>query len=224
MGWLPGSGCVLWHQMDEREGERVYDLSGFENHGARYGAIWKRGKIGFALSFDGVDDYVEVPDSPSLDITGEVTVEARIFPRKLDVFGGGISKGDTQIFRDTNYYLEIAYGGFRWGGGDGTNEVIVRSNPKATNQWYHVIGVMKDNQWPELYVNTIYDVAVREGTPIILTPNNLILVIGRAAAYYSDSIIDEVRIYNRALSVKEIKARYWYGIIPSLRVPPVAVR
>jgi len=40
------------------------------------GPVWVDGKYGYALNFDGVDDYVEVPDSDSLDITDEITLEA----------------------------------------------------------------------------------------------------------------------------------------------------
>jgi len=231
----PGScmtkGLVGYWSFDEGSGNIAYDASGNGNHGTIYGAKWsqgalapsKSGAFGTGLSFDGVDDYVEVPDSASLDITKEVTVEAWIYPRKLDVYGGGISKGDSQLFWKNNYYLEIGYGGFRWGGGDGTNEVIVWSSSKAKNQWYHVVGVMRDNELPKLYVNGIYDVSGSSGTGVTLTTNNINLFIGKASSYYSNAIIDEVRIYNRALSENEIRYHYNHTL-PKGALSPLAMK
>jgi len=70
----------LWFNFATLEGLRVYDQSGKENHGTIYGARWLRGPIGGRLSFDGVDDKVDVPDDPSLDLTDEMTLEAFVKP------------------------------------------------------------------------------------------------------------------------------------------------
>lgn len=57
-----------WH-FDEGSGTIAKDESGSGNDGAIYGAKWVEGKFGKALEFDGVDDYVKVPDDDSLDVT-----------------------------------------------------------------------------------------------------------------------------------------------------------
>jgi hypothetical protein len=60
------------------------DSSGYGNDGTIYGATFVGGKFGKALSFDGVDDYVEVPDSPQLSGSGkDLTVEAWIKQDRL---------------------------------------------------------------------------------------------------------------------------------------------
>jgi len=66
-----------WH-FDENLGTTAYDTSGNNNDGAINGATWTTGKFGSALSFDGENDYVEVPHSASLDITSKEawTIEA----------------------------------------------------------------------------------------------------------------------------------------------------
>jgi hypothetical protein len=70
-----------WH-FDEGEGSVLKDSSGNGNDGVIYGAIWVDGKYGGALSFDGVDDYVEVPDAPQLSGGGkDLTIEAWIKKR-----------------------------------------------------------------------------------------------------------------------------------------------
>ena len=68
---------ACWH-MDEGEGSVIYDTSGNGNDGTIYGATWTDGKFGKALSFDGENDYVKIPDSASLDITDEITIEVRV--------------------------------------------------------------------------------------------------------------------------------------------------
>jgi len=65
----PDQSCILYLPLDEGAGGTAYDKSGYDNNGTIYGATWMDGKYGKALSFDGVDDYVEVADSASLDIT-----------------------------------------------------------------------------------------------------------------------------------------------------------
>ena len=61
-------------------GDVLYDFSGRGNHGEINKAVWRDGSYGWALEFDEtVDDYANISDDPSLDITGEVTVEAWIY-------------------------------------------------------------------------------------------------------------------------------------------------
>ncbi len=52
------------------------DSSSNENHGTIYGATFVDGEFEQALQFDGIDDYVNIPDDPSLDISGDITLEA----------------------------------------------------------------------------------------------------------------------------------------------------
>jgi len=59
-------------------GDHLHDFSPYRIHGTINGAKWVDGRYGWALSFDGVDDYVKVPDSDSLDITDEITMTAWI--------------------------------------------------------------------------------------------------------------------------------------------------
>ena len=71
---------VLWISGRNRTGNsKILDLSKKGNHGNIVGASWANTPLGHsALSFDGVDDYVEVPNDASLDITNAITIEAWI--------------------------------------------------------------------------------------------------------------------------------------------------
>lgn len=68
----------IWH-FDEDSGDTVYDSSGNNNHGRKYGAIRVNGMNGTnGLEFDGLDDYVYVPYSHGLNIQRNVSIEAWI--------------------------------------------------------------------------------------------------------------------------------------------------
>ncbi len=92
-GWFGGGGSIpedtmtrglagYWN-FDEGSGQNVYDATGYGNDGTLASSTdssdedptWETGKVGGALEFDGVDDYVKIPDSASLDITGAITIE-----------------------------------------------------------------------------------------------------------------------------------------------------
>jgi len=226
MGWLPGSGCALWLQMDERQGNTAYDLSGNNNHGTIYGAIWRRGKIGYCLSFDGVDDYVNCGADPSLDITDKITIEVWIKPRAL-TWGHIVVKPAAATWAapwseyclrhdaDLEIHFQVNLTGDWW--------VDVVRTPDWTltlNEWAHVVGVY-DGSTSAIYLNGSMVVSEPRTGVIGTSPYPLTLGATHAEAPTElyDGFIDEARIYNRALSIEEIKAHYWYGIIPALKPP-----
>jgi len=232
MGWLPGSGCVLWLQMDERQGSIAYDLSGYNNHGTIYGPTWQRGKIGYALNFDGVDDYVDCGADPSLDITEAITIELWFKVTRKPVIGVGT---DDQQFIIKGWGDEpatwLAYAAALQGPSRAKPGLGVFALADTTGRW-HITwtdGILDDGNWHHLIgiwdgtVQKIYVDSVEQadkkpwsGQLRISTMN---LLVG--ALYGPDRVLnglmDEVRLYNRALSVEEIKAHYWYGLIPALR-------
>lgn len=62
-------------RFDEGGGTTATDSSGWDNHGTIYGASYVSGHSNTALSFDGSNDYVAIPDDPSLDVTGDLSIE-----------------------------------------------------------------------------------------------------------------------------------------------------
>jgi len=219
MGWLPGSGCALWLQMDERQGNTAYDLSGNNNHGTIYGATWGRGKIGYCLSFDGVDDYVNCGADPSLNITDKLTVELWVKHDTVELQQMYLARwGESWYFQNLlGRRLELALIGAT---------TAYRRTPYYLTElgWHHIVGVY-DGTVPEarIYYDAKRVDSDAESAGIIppsLNPTTRPLLIGNYQNnLWMDGLIDEVRIYNRVLSVKEIEAHYWYGIIPAVRPP-----
>ncbi len=164
-------------------------------------------KFGNALVFDGVNDYVNISDSASLDITQAITLEAWFKTDSLGKFHTLISKGADDAYnlrvRDTNvtqFYLNAS---------DGTSINAQSTNTISANTWYHIVGTY-DGSTAKLYVNAA-EWASASATKTINT-NNVSLWIGERtdswASGWTNGIIDDVKIYSRALSPDEVKQHY----------------
>jgi uncharacterized repeat protein (TIGR01451 family) len=201
-----------WH-FDEGSGSVLADSSGNGNDGVIHGATWVEGKYGKALSFDGVNDYVEVPDSPSLDITDTITIEAWVEPAStIQDSGAAICTKGTGAGGES-WNLDIISDGFRFmrRQNDGASYIKAVSGTFSSVQWYHLVGVV-DGGHILIYVNGVKTTGNSYTRSFDI--NDHIVSIGsrqhRSGAYdlNFNGIIDETRIYNRALTADEIKSHY----------------
>lgn len=198
-----------WH-FDEGSGDIAFDEIRNKNDGAVYGATWVDGKVGSALSFNGVDNYVEVGDDSSFDLT-DITVEVWAKASLLDAdqhrhiitkdSGTGASDNEFQIrYNKFNQKWEFwVSNGVNWDKGESNNVA-------QEGTWYNLVG-RYDSSINEisLFVNGIKQTTTGTISSIQLTDNPI--QIGRQSTFSPTSfngIIDEVRIYNRALSADEI--------------------
>ena len=204
-------GLVAYWSFDEGTGNTVYDLSGNGNHGTIHGATWTQGKFGKALSFDGVDDYVDCGNDESLNITDEITIEAWV-KRAGDFPTNNIGN----IVWRHNYgartgYRLFAYtnGRVRFAVGNGSNIYYAGTGyPLSTiGEWVHVVGVF-DGSYVKLYINGQFNDEVQFSGSFVEADCNLLISQG---AETFNGTIDEVRIYNRALSEEEIRYHYNHG-------------
>ncbi|MCK4625156.1 MAG: VCBS repeat-containing protein [Phycisphaerae bacterium] len=206
---LSNVDLVAYWSFDDGTAE---DQSGFGNHGTIFGATPVVGVSGQALYFDGVDDFVEVPDADILDIDGNITLSAWAYLESMPSYGVFVSKGDDQ----TNFaYLLGAGSGYDNGcvsfqvANSGDDRRDLRStDPLNSYRWYHIVGVR------EGLTMTVYVDGVPAGTGDCfsdgLRANDLTLRIGwyRLDYTFFHGILDEVRIHNRALSETEVQALY----------------
>ena len=210
-------GLVLWLKFNEGSGNIAYDSSFYNNHGTICGATWTDGKFGKALRFDGVDDYVDCGDIDAIDGATEITVTAWVkwggtvgglidpqeFHRKQNVyaFGGG--------WKDHKAKFWIYDSAWR-NSGDSVTDI-------DDGNWHFIVGVY-DGEYLRLYVDGVEESNVYLGATT-LNANSEPVIIGssRRTAEFWNGIIDEVRIYNRALSENEIKMLYYnrIGAVPS---------
>ena len=190
---------------DEGSGTVVNDASGNGNNGTISGATWTTsGKYGNALTFNGTSALVTINNAPSLQLTSAMTLEAWVYPTTVNsTWRDVIYKGND------NYYLEGTssnsahpVAGAILGG---VYAEAIGPNALTANTWAHLAATY-DGATMRLYVNG-GQVASRAQTGAIATSTNP-LQIGGDTFYgqYFAGLIDEVRIYNQALSVAEIQS------------------
>lgn len=205
----PSSLMARW-TLDEGGGASAGDSSGNGNHGALVnGPAWSAGNRGGALNFDGVDDRVQVPDSASLDLAGQGTIAAWIFPRSLPdgyaavvekMAGGGQGAGYQLLLGASNTAsLWLMSGGT-------SSSLDSDANLFALNTWTH-IAVTWDGTSVRFYRNGQAFGAAR-AQPRNAAANTLPLVLGLDTGYTGrlNGLLDDVQLYNRALNLSEIQA------------------
>jgi hypothetical protein len=211
----PTSGLVAAYSFNEGTGTTAADASGTGNTGTLTDATWTTaGKYGGALSFDGSSALVSVLDAPSLHLSTAMTLEAWVKPSAvIDGWSDVIYKGD-----DT-YFLE----GIPAVGGTFGSTWDETSGPAAlsVNTWTHLAGTY-DGVMLRLYVNGI-QVSSQTQTGNLATSSDP-LQIGGDSIYgqYFEGTIDEVRVYNVALTATQIQHDMntpidTVGLMPALR-------
>jgi chitodextrinase len=189
---------------DEGTGTTVTDLSGYGNNGTVTNATWSAsGKFGKALTFNGTSAVVTVPNSASLQLTSGMTVEAWVYPT-----GTNTGWRDVIYKADDNYYLEASTSNGTPGIGivvGGQHTEAITPTPLAANTWTF-LSATYDGTTLRMYVNGT-QVGSQPVTGPIVTSNNP-LQIGGDSLYgqYFSGMIDEVRVYNTALSPAQIQA------------------
>jgi len=180
--------------------------------------IWVKGKYGSALSFDGVNDYVNDSHIPQLDNNASFTIsfwmnqsssnpcEISIVKETIgepgtgNLFSVGTSGSSNAEFLPNRVMFEI------WNGPGGQNNYfgnIVLQN----NVWYYLSYVFDaNNSNLIMYINGTLEsqISYNKGTPVATQ----YLTIGRgfgSCQGYFNGILDEVRIWNRTLSQAEIQ-------------------
>jgi len=207
----PTSGLIGYWKFDEGSGNVANDNSGMGNHGTIYGAFWTEGMVRKALSFDGVDDYVYVPHSSSLnDYSQGLTLMAWIKTDNVSKFKQMIiEKGNGTGYFGTDYALDLLEDNLFFGIGGSEQWVVYVVLPDILkpNEWYHVAGTWNRTNWA-IYINGQLKAQGENfsNSPLNFTDNPL--YVGQVGNYYwtfFNGIIDEPRIYNRGLTADEIK-------------------
>ncbi|MFZ8829993.1 MAG: LamG domain-containing protein [Candidatus Aenigmatarchaeota archaeon] len=219
------SNLVLYLTFDEGSGSIVYDYSGNKNNGTLYNGsnvcsnpptsgcpTWVDGKFGKALSFDGIDDYVIIGDVFGFEGNATFSVVFWVFDRGFDgKWARLVSKEKIATPRqgwlvvraasENKYKLE------RWRDGVG-DAVSIYYTP---NQW-NFIAFTYNGSHMRGYLNGAL-ISISPST-LSLIPTGTPLTIGKISdgAEFFNGTIDELLIYNKALSEEEIKLLYQEGL------------
>ncbi|MCX6928212.1 MAG: immunoglobulin domain-containing protein, partial [Verrucomicrobia bacterium] len=209
----PPSGLVGWWRGESNAWDQLGVNPGMLRNGAGFGA----GAVGQAFNLNGTSQYVEVPNSASLNPTGSISVEAWIYPRvPLNSTAPIIKKAGEGTATQDGYRLEF-YGtsGVRFGVylNGGRQWVQTATAPIYLNQWSHYVGVFNGTNL-SLYVN-----GALAGSPVAapgqIVPSGNNLQIGHDPSIttrYFNGLIDEASVYNTALSAAQVQAIYLAGM------------
>jgi len=200
---------VAYWTFDEGSGDIIYDSSGNDNHGTISGAQWDIGKYGNALQFNGQDSYVEVPNSDSLEIDTNVSIASWIYWIDAgDGWQGILSKGP-MTGPGENYSLFVNRDGrffhFVLALDVGRVQQNSPNDSVVSDEWQHVCCTW-DGSVTKIYING--EVAIEMDQVATIIPSELPLRIGHreSSSHYWNGIIDEVRIYDHALTEAEVLA------------------
>ncbi|MDZ7959418.1 MAG: LamG-like jellyroll fold domain-containing protein [Aulosira sp. DedQUE10] len=224
------SGLIGYWKFDETSiGATVVDSSGFNNNGnhvniaAPTGPTTKVPLLNFAdpnsLNFDGIDDYVNVPSNPTLNLSNGTFTESVWFYSNITNNGYyGVlgyqppGTGNSQRYPGIWVYNQTQiHAGF----GDGNSwNSFTTGNVLRLNAWNHVVTTF-DGTTYKAYVNgqEVYSTADFAGRKPVATQQ---LNIGRVDNYFQGQI-DDVRIYNTALGAAEIQQLYQAQPLPDSR-------
>jgi hypothetical protein len=182
---------------------------------------------GNAILFDGLDDFVRIPDAPHLDGMTSLTIEAWFCPLNPQGVNPIVWKSDGgDIYTDRSYELQLpnshnqAYVSF-FSGTSGWTELSKNEMQLMTNQWIHVATTYDSiNGIAQLYMNGQLAVSVNSqagGSPIseAIRNSNQDLFLGAAFGYYLEGggtftygLLDEVRMWNYARSESQITQNF----------------
>jgi hypothetical protein len=198
-------GLVAQFNFDESDPVVVTDLSPAGNNGTITGAVRAAGIRGNALQFDGVDDWVTVNDSASLDLTTGMTLEAWVKPSALAGWntvvlketGGGLAYS---LYANDDAPRAAGYCRIGW-----IDESVAGAAGLTLDVWTH-LAVTYDSGSMQLYINGEL-AATHAITGAIATSDEPLRIGGNAVwGEFFTGLIDEVRIYDRALTQAEVNA------------------
>jgi len=197
--------AAYW-KFDEGSGTTAYDSSGNGNDGTFVGdPQWVAGKFGGALEFNG-DDYVNCGNGPSLQIQDQITMafwfQVQAFQNTWEGF---LAKGDDSYRASrgdgTGNATHMGISGTSVGGGNGwfNGTVIVTGG-----EWHHYAATY-DGAEGRIYIDGVLDVTSPGTGQINISSYDLYIgENSQATGRFLHGLLDEVRIYSRALNETEI--------------------
>ncbi|MFE9829047.1 LamG-like jellyroll fold domain-containing protein [Streptomyces halstedii] len=198
-------GGGAW-SLDENKGTKAADSGPNRKHlTLSPGTSWTPGVRGSALRFDGEGQYAQT-DGPVLDTTGDYTVSAWA---SLDALPGNYATVVSQDGRrqENPFYLQYGQGAFAFST-PGAHRARLVTKPEL-GRWYHLVGVRSGDEI-KLYVDGALAATEAAGPADVSTGA---LAVGRAKwsggnTDFWNGAVDQVRVYDKALTGKEVTALY----------------
>lgn len=223
-------GCWLFN---EGTGTSTADGSGNENNGELVGATWVAGRgFGYAVHLNGANQWVQVADiNNSLDITGTITIAAWVMPETVKL-QAVVKKAVTSPSRTDGYELSLdsdtgscatnpcAYGLFNNKTSGNMYRIDASSTYTITDPYswsFYAVTYSTTVNTLSIYKDGVLSNIITPTLPLTITANTLYLGLGAqlsgsgsnpTANHLFKGSLDDIFIYNRALSSGEVQALY----------------
>ncbi|MCP4334722.1 MAG: DNRLRE domain-containing protein [Gammaproteobacteria bacterium] len=206
----PLPGPIAHWKLDETSGTTAVDSEGGHDGVLTNGPAWDIGNIDGALDFDGGNDVVLVPDDPTLDITGDISLIAWIRP---NASGTQYVIRKAQYGSTDGYELSLSTTGkvfFRLNQNSSVNTYRIDSisdYPVDGTTWMHIAATY-DGVTQRLYINGVEEAS--QAASVVIGTNSTDLSLGgqQNGTSVINGLIDDARLYDRALSAGEIGDLY----------------
>ncbi|GEM_PF-1245166 len=196
---LPVHAAEIAHwTMNESEGNVIADLIGGHN-ASLHGAAWTMG----ALKLDGIDDYVDCGNAPVFNLTNALTLEAWINPANAIGKQVIICKSEAGVFQ---YSLELSEGRLQGALQLPNGKKTVSGDTVVTPGKWHHVHLTYDGKHLRIFLNGLPDGSIDATGNISAGNAPLLLGKGDPSSAYFCGMIDEVKIFNHAMTTAEIAA------------------
>jgi hypothetical protein len=207
--------------------DKIYDRSGngnngYLNPGVSTSSMKAQGKSGQAFSWDGASKYVVIPSSGSIN-SSDATIAGWFKFGAQDAYQTMVAKWYTGVQQQfvLQYNADNLIGWWTGNGSTGGNVLESTGSPQL-GHWYFIVATISGTS-KKLYINGVLD---NSGTGSAIGTNGVELTIGAkknsGGAYFEpfNGLMDEVRIYNRALTPSEVWQLYIMSGGPVVTPPP----
>jgi hypothetical protein len=211
-GLLFDSSLVGYWNMAEGSGMMLHDSTGNGNNATMVNLpIWTTGIYGNAVNFNG-SNYAKVNNSPSINISGALTVSVWIKANNINKYGQLIDKEGSDVYSgvysiriDQNNTLTV-----RLSQGGSILSVTTGQQINSTNTWYNLVFTYDGVSHLAIYVNGVSAsyYGNKFSGPLDISSKPLLIGQRESGDLSFDGIIDDVRIYNRSLSANEVANLY----------------
>jgi len=212
-------GPVAYWKFDEGSGAIAKDSSLNNNDGAISGATWISGKYGNALSFDGADDFVDIPSNPNLNFYDNADFTLQAWYKGTDTgqngnFGKGLIAWNNNSFFGA-LVLRSGYAEYIHSNESGWQHNIKSDTLVADNNWHHIVYVNHHNKTGDLYIDGAIHASNEDSSMVYLGisyPFKAEDIMKGFSGLYTSGLIDEVKIFNYGRTAEEIRKDYEQGM------------
>ncbi|MFC1461712.1 LamG-like jellyroll fold domain-containing protein, partial [Verrucomicrobiota bacterium] len=223
---VPANSLVGYWKLDETNGVTAFDSNGFNNHGTISGPVSTEGIIYNAMIFDGIDDSISIANAPDYKPAGQISVVTYVNLSELfgNTVAGSTPDGQMQLLAQKNAGEGFAYAMYKTeqnslifelsNASEGTTTLVETGDDfSLTGEWYHVAGTF-DGANAALYANGEL-VDTRVHTAALEYDANSGLVLACPEPFEEggclQGILDDVRIYNTALTLEQVDSLGFAG-------------